>query len=359
MIAAIRAEVPEYARPLEGSFGRGVRAGVGEALTRFVNDIESPAADPAPWERVYFELGRGEVWQGRSLESLLAAYRVGARVSWRQLAEVATEAGAGGGELTALAEAIFAYIDEISAISAEGFAAAQAEAAGELQRRREALVATLLDASASADSLAEAAEAADWALPGAAAIALVADTAAPGAVATSVGQGAIAVALEPGLICAIVPDPEAPGRQRQLRAALAGSPAAIGMPASPERLSGGLGRVRLAMRLRAAGVFAESPVFIAEHRATLLVHSDGELLAEHAARELAPLADETDLSRARLLETLRAWLDHPGRPTEVARAVHIHPQTARYRLRRLRELLGDIDTPERRFDLDLALRASY
>ena len=30
IIAAIRESVPEYARPLEGSFGRGVRAGVGE-----------------------------------------------------------------------------------------------------------------------------------------------------------------------------------------------------------------------------------------------------------------------------------------------------------------------------------------
>ena len=59
----------------------------------------------------------------------------------------------------------------------------------------------------------------------------------------------------------------------------------------------------------------------------------------------------------RLEETLRAWIDHPGRPTEVARAVHIHPQTARYRLRRLRELLGDIDDPATRFELALALRA--
>ena len=67
-------------------------------------------------------------------------------------------------------------------------------------------------------------------------------------------------------------------------------------------------------------------------------------------------ADETELSRERLLETLRAWVDHPGRPTEVARAVHVHPQTARYRLRRLRELFGDIDDPERRFALALALQ---
>jgi DNA-binding PucR family transcriptional regulator len=37
--------------------------------------------------------------------------------------------------------------------------------------------------------------------------------------------------------------------------------------------------------------------------------------------------------------------------------VHVHPQTARYRLRRLRELLGEIDDPGARFELALALRA--
>jgi DNA-binding PucR family transcriptional regulator len=36
----------------------------------------------------------------------------------------------------------------------------------------------------------------------------------------------------------------------------------------------------------------------------------------------------------------------------------VHAQTARYRLRRLRELLGDsLDDPDARFELELALRA--
>src|SRR5919106_441482 len=160
IIAAIRESVPEYARPLEGSFGRGVRAGVGEALTRFVDDIERPGADPEPWRSVYFNLGAGERRQGRTLEALLAAYRVGARVAWRRGAETATAAGAGPDELTALAEAIFAYIDEISAISAEGFAAQQAQEAGEHQRRREALVRLLLEGGAGPEALAQAAAAA-------------------------------------------------------------------------------------------------------------------------------------------------------------------------------------------------------
>ena len=355
IIAAIRESVPEYARPLEGSFGRGVRAGVGEALNRFVDDIERPGADPERWRAVYRNLGRGEVRQGRTLDALLAAYRVGARVAWRRVAEAASAAGANAEELTALAEAIFAYIDEISAISAEGYAAEQAEAAGEAQRRREAVVRMLIEGGAGAEALSQTADAADWRLPESAAAVVTRDV-QPGALATRLGPGVIAATLGDGIVCAVVPDADAPGRRPELEAVLGGRPAAIGPTVEPLVFAASESRARLALELLEAGTISGSPALATEHLATLIVHDDPGLLAEHSARELAPLAEETELSRERLLATLRAWIDHPGRPTEVARAVHVHPQTARYRLRRLRELLGEIDDPERRFALALALR---
>jgi PucR C-terminal helix-turn-helix domain len=356
IIAAIRESVPEYARPLEGSFGRGVRSGVGEALSRFVDDIERPGADPERWRAVYFNLGGGELRQGRTLEALLAAYRVGARVAWRRVAEAAAGAGASTDELTALAEAIFAYIDEISAISAEGYAAEQAEAAGEAQRRREAVVRLLVEEAVSPDALAQAAESAGWRPPRTAAAVVTRDR-QPGALATRLGPGAIAAAIGDDLVCAVVEDAEAPGRRRALAAALGDRPAAVGPELELAAFAVSEARARLALELLDAGAISGTPVHASDHLPTLIVHDDERLLADHARRELAPLDDETELSRERLLQTLRAWVDHPGRPTEVARAVHVHPQTARYRLRRLRELLGDIDDPERRFALSLALRA--
>jgi len=42
----------------------------------------------------------------------------------------------------------------------------------------------------------------------------------------------------------------------------------------------------------------------------------------------------------------------------VAEQLHVHPQTVRYRLARLRELFGTrLDDPDGRFELELALRA--
>ena len=99
-------------------------------------------------------------------------------------------------------------------------------------------------------------------------------------------------------------------------------------------------------------------VVAAEHQVELVLGADRRLARDVAERTLAPLAAETELSRERLGSTLDAWLRHRGRTEAVARALHVHPQTVRYRLARLRELFGArLDDPDTRFELELALRA--
>ena len=69
-------------------------------------------------------------------------------------------------------------------------------------------------------------------------------------------------------------------------------------------------------------------------------------------RRLRPAQQET------LGETLLAWLQSGGNAREVARRLHIQPQTARYRLRQLQLLFGDtLQEPDARFELEIALRA--
>jgi DNA-binding PucR family transcriptional regulator len=57
------------------------------------------------------------------------------------------------------------------------------------------------------------------------------------------------------------------------------------------------------------------------------------------------------------VETLRAWLDAFGDVTTAAAAVFVHPNTFRYRLRRLAEVGGlDLNDPDARFAAMLQLR---
>src|SRR5215218_4764516 len=222
IVAELSRGVPDYARPLEGPFGQALRAGVEEALGRFTSFVENPGADPDAGREVYLDLGRGEMRAGRSLDALLAAYRLGARVAWRRLAAAGERARLDPRTLYTLAEAIFAYIDELSADSIEGYAREQAAAAGALQRRRQRLAALLVQEPPATPAAVEAAAAnAAWRLPRSLA-ALVVDAEGSGEqadrLALRLGPEALVVHVAP-FIVALVP---AAGRRRELEAAVRG-----------------------------------------------------------------------------------------------------------------------------------------
>jgi len=375
MIAAIAGEVPGYARAMEGEFGQVVRLGVEVALNRFVDLLADPDPDTGEARGTYVDLGRGEFHSGRSLEALLAAYRVGARLAWRRF----VDAGVGGGlsppALYALGEAIFAYIDELSAESAEGYAEEQTAAAGESERRRRRLVRLLAqDPPAGQEAVRTAAAASGWTLPRGGLAALVAATADDGTpveatldsiaarLARRLGEGAIG-AEATGAAVVFIPDPDAPGRRRRLEATVAGRPVALGPTVEWPRGAASARRAMMTQRLAAAGRLpargAPTPgLIIAEdHLGDLLLAADPAVAAELAASRLAPLAGLPAGPRARLRETLVAWLDRPGQVQAVAGALDVHPQTVRYRVRQLRDLFGNrLDDPDARFELALALR---
>lgn len=71
---------------------------------------------------------------------------------------------------------------------------------------------------------------------------------------------------------------------------------------------------------------------------------------------LAPFEALRPATAERLAETLREWLLHLGRRDEVAAALHVHPQTVRYRMGQLRDLYGArLDDPQTVLDLTIAL----
>ena len=112
----------------------------------FVDLLEQPGQPTLP-RPFYVELGRGELRQGRGLDALLSAYRVGARVAWRTVGDLAVEAGVPPPALVELAELLFTYIDGLSALSVRGYAEEQAARASERDRRRAELARLLITGS--------------------------------------------------------------------------------------------------------------------------------------------------------------------------------------------------------------------
>ena len=347
--------VPAYSRPLEGPFGEGIRAGVQEALRHFLAEIE--AGGPVDRGDVYRSLGQGEMRAGRSLESLLSAYRIGARVAWRRFAALGVEAGLDPDILYLLAESIFAYIDVLSAESAEGHALEQSAVAGEAQLRRRRLVRMLVrESPADPDALEAAAADAGWGLPRHLAVVAISGDQREAA-ASRLPAGTIREAIGE-VICALVADPDGPGQRAAIERAILGVEARAGLGTTVDWTQA---RVSFARAQAALELTTGERTFVAarENAGQLLLRSDPRLAAELAADRLAPLAQLSPGSRERLTETLRVWLAEQGRLGAVAQRLGIHPQTARYRVGRLRDLLGHaLDEPDSRFWLEVALRVA-
>ncbi|MGI8806038.1 MAG: PucR family transcriptional regulator [Thermoleophilaceae bacterium] len=275
------------------------------------------------------------------------------------------------GRTTAIRLVAF-WIRELSADSAEGHAQEQSAIAGEAERRRRRLLALLVQSPPADPAVVRsAADEAAWPLPRTLAV-IALDARNPRRVAARLGTGAIAARVQE-LDCAVMADPDAPGRRAEVERAAAGSEgalAAVGPTVTWQDAAESFTRARDALALvregalevgdgeRRARAGGGALVVAQEHVTELLLARERRLLSDLASDLLAPLASLTPAARRRLSDTLLSWLRHQGRLDPVAADLGIHPQTVRYRLGRARELLGTaVDDPDRRLELELALRA--
>jgi hypothetical protein len=363
-VAEIIVEVPSYADAFTGDMGKVIRNAVELALGGFLElATASSGADAStpirPALDGAYELGRGEARSGRSMDALLAAYRVGARVSWRHLSASAVSAGLTVGQLARFAELVFAYIDQLSAASVAGHSD-ELETTGRVRTRYLERLAGLLLAGAPLPELTAAAERADWTPPRTLTVAVLPEAAVRGALVSLDGRTLRSNQDVPGLdattelVVLLVPDAEGRSRPALLRS-LEGRDAVVGPPRPWSEASTSYARAVRALQLGLATEGSE-PLDTERRLADLVLRADGGALADLRARALAPLEDLTPAAREKLVETLRAWLLHHGRREQIAAALFVHPQTVRYRMGQLRERYGKaLEDPRTVLELTLAL----
>jgi hypothetical protein len=372
-VAVVRAQLPTlvdgiidqvrsgnhvYGEVLSAPEGMALRLGIEQAIRAFLEAVERGERPAADTDELWRQLGEAEYQSGRSLDDLRMAFRLGIRAAWRGAADVAARAGISAPVVIAMAEAIFVYGDDLAADVVEGYLRMQSDRAGERERRRRRLAAALLDPGAHDPRvLAHAAELAGWPLPRRlAVVALTGDE--PAAAARRLDLDVLAGADGEGAWL-IVPDPDGPGRAGAMARALSDIPAAIGPTVGPAQAPWSLRLGRLTLSLLGRGALAgpATPPRAEDHLTELIVLDDLELAEALVHRSLAGLEGLPGGERDRLAQTLDAWLGHQRHTPAIAAELHVHPQTVRYRMARLRELLGDaLDSPAGRFELALALR---
>jgi hypothetical protein len=368
MVQGVQHHVPEYARPGDPVYEQIVEQAVEYAMSHFVEVIADPDISWKDIHQVYFDVGYGEAIEGRNLEHLQNAMRVTSRLAWRHLSVEAERLGKSRSLIAMLAEANFAYLDELVSAASQGYARAREKAAGEREQRRGRLLSLLLADSPVADEvLREQSALAGWPLPQR--LAVVVLTPREGGESPAGLPPHLLSGHDQGVACLVVPDPDGPGRVDELAAHLAGRTGAMGPSVSVEEAGTSLKWARRTLDLLSSGVVpvkasagqgTRRPGVILraeDHLPELLLQEGGALASLVAARRLAPLAEAGEKQGLRLAETLLECLKNGFNATGAAHALRVHPQTVRYRLAQLQEIFDvDFEDPELRLELMLLVR---
>ncbi len=352
-LARITSEIPEYASTWQGEMASVIASAITLAMGVFLRllgqDPDDPTAEtPLDVARQgAYDLGRGEAKSGRTADSLLAAYRIGARVSWDSMSTTAVAEGVPAEAIAEFAALVFAYIDQLSASSVAGHTDQLARSGRVRELRREQLAKALLTDTPTSRLL-ELAEAADWIPPATLTAVMIPSSRARetlGALGpTTLNIPSEVLELRGAEHHNVLLVSDVVKTRDHVRRVLTGSEGVIG-PARPwDRVRESL---TVAVRARELlGTASGTVLDTADHLHALVVAADPGALVDLRTSMLAPLEGLTPAATERLTETLRAWLLHLGRRSEVAAALHVHPQTVRYRMNQLRELYGDrLDDP--------------
>ena len=362
MAARLRAELTPYAdealvsdKSLRKSCERNVR----HVLTHFI----SGDADVSPARQT----GRIRAEQGVPLADTLHAYRLGFELLWSEvLSEARAHPEVTDADLVAGSAETWALFGRYAEAVAASYREATVELARQCGARRSALVEALIT-GAVADQVGLSDFASRLGLPdrgpyvvAAAAVPTPGVDPLPG---IESALRAIRVAscwqLRPDLQVGIIALADGAAETECLRT-LRCLGARVGVSPRFEALRDAPQALRFA-RLALDGMPGDAPgvARFDDRPLAMLIAAAPDEAARLVKTALGPMLELPELERARLVETLEHWFAEGGSAAEAARLLCVHPNTVRYRLRRIEELTGrSLTDPAALCDLGTALHAS-
>ncbi len=144
MVQNIKAEIPPYLRTADAAVLEDVR-GHCERHAELILAVASQAREPQRAELAFArEAGVRRVRQGIPIDGLLAAFRVGHRTVWDAILEEAAEGTVGRDAAIALARPAMEYIDIASTQVAEAYTREEGKRSAAADRERRDLIESLL-----------------------------------------------------------------------------------------------------------------------------------------------------------------------------------------------------------------------
>jgi hypothetical protein len=322
----IREEIPDFRRLPAEALERAIQGNMARALTA-LRDLRPPTDAELDQAAA---IGRERAEQGLTVDAVLHAYRITVTAVWSRFGELARERGADVTSVLAFSETLWVWADAVMDIVGAAHREVELEQAREEQQRRDAFLLALLTGTLDAADLRR-----DSATFGLDADRPFTPFRARGAGALS-HRAIVALAGDDGLAMAL--DRDLAGIATRPPQALPGIATGVGPAVRLEALPAAFAMASRA--LQTAVAFGQEGAFtLADLSIRPAIVADEVLGDAFAARYLEPLAGLGRLG-AELEETLRTWLDQGMRVDETARALHVHPNTLRHRLRRFEEATG-------------------
>jgi hypothetical protein len=361
IISEIRRVIPEYARSMDGPYGQALQLGATQFVKTFIDLVADPSAPKDSRDEICRQLGRNEAQEGRSMDGLHAAYRIGCQVAWRRIMKLGLRANLSATTIASLADAVFSYANELAALSVEGYTEAQRRSGAGLQEWRRRLLRLILEQpSVPRQGIDSLAEQADWPLPQAVTPVALRPAPDPGRVRGGIPliDDDVLADLSAAQPLLLIPGPATQARQAELAGALSCYHAAIGLTVPLAMAADSLRWAQQALSLVESGTIDDTPLIRCEdHLVTLWLLSDAKLADQVVQQQLGTLAHLTPHQRTWVTDTLGPWLEKRGTAAEIAELLHVHPQTVRYRIKQFEQAFGDrLSDPEARFALELAVR---
>ena len=356
--AEVARTIPAVAHALGVHDDSGVHA---RELVRLLGRLADPHLTEEQRSSICEAVGRDAYERGLSLENLQAAFRVGLQIAWRRLAQFGRQADAPAQQLFEASSEIIAYIDEVCTrcVTAYNKVAAQSVLSPTMARLELLRILVSEQQPFNEEVVVALARSADWRLPTTVACLALGENQFAGHRLGPALDPDVLLDLESDAPCLLLPDPDGPGRLAMVRRGLRGVRFAVGTSVPLAEAPVSLRMARRALALIQRGLLRNAThVRCAEHLPDMLLLSDEDAARQLIQRRLGVFADLKQHQYERLTETLEAWLTGGSSTSELARSLSVHPQTVRYRMRRIEEIFGEqLRNPQWRFEMLLALHA--
>lgn len=344
VVDAVCVRVPHYA----GSTRHPVAVeAVSTALHRFLDELDGAPHRDRGLEETFRSIGRCEARAGRSLDDFHLALGTATRTAWTRFSEVTIH----GTTPAVVSDGMLAFVDHVAALVEAGHEETVRQRQADPHRARAALAEQLLTGAAGPgdDTV--------WPVPASIVLA-VAELGGERRDLAALSRDALMVGHDDTVVVMV----DAADRDCMTTALVdAGVPrAAVGWPVEPDQVPSAFRWARRALELVHRGVIPDRQVVDCRaHRTQIWLHAEPTLRQQLGQELLRPLFAETPNSREILSETLLVWLETRDSAPAIAARLGVHPQTVRYRWKRINELFGEaMHDTEFLVQLTMLLKAS-